>query len=110
MESVMNEDNTPERQARLCVAANDEEPRPLATLQQSERPATDLRPRFDIYRADQVTHTSVLFCGGDWHWSLTDSDGQKLADCGGYPSRSECREAVVSLRNIAGDATIPGPL
>jgi len=61
---------------------------------------------FEIYRADQVRLTSILFGGGDWHWRLTDRSGMVLADCGGYRNHRDCLAVVKALRIEARDATI----
>jgi uncharacterized protein YegP (UPF0339 family) len=62
--------------------------------------------KFDIYRADEVRMTSTQFCGGDWHWQLSDSDGLILLDTGGYASEHECRSAVAILQENAGWASL----
>ncbi|PKB19068.1 hypothetical protein B0I00_1295 [Novosphingobium kunmingense] len=66
------------------------------------------RSHFDIYRAEQVSLTSTLFGGGDWHWRLTDGTGAMVADCGGYRNRRDCLAVVEGLRAEAGLATVSG--
>jgi len=91
------------------LAANDEQPKSLDVVLDHERwAAQDRRPRFEIYRSDQVSLTSILFAGGDWHWRLMDADGKLLADCGGFKVEGDCRKAVIALRDVAGQAFIPG--
>ena len=62
--------------------------------------------KFDIYRADEVRMTSTQFCGGDWHWRLSDAEGLILLDTGGYASEHECRSAVAILQENAGWASL----
>jgi uncharacterized protein YegP (UPF0339 family) len=62
--------------------------------------------RFRIYRTDEVSLTSTLFGGGDWHWQLTGQSGAIIADCGGYRNEAQCLAAVNGLRNEAGLATV----
>lgn len=62
--------------------------------------------QFDVYRADQVSLTSTLFCGGDWHWRLISVSGEVLIDCGGYATRNACYSAVDLLRHEAASATV----
>jgi len=94
--------------SRVRLAANDEQPRSLDVALKHERwAAQDKLPRFEIYRSEQVSVTSILFAGGDWHWRLLDADGKLLADCGGYRAQQDCRAAVVALRDVAGQAVIP---
>lgn len=88
--------------------ANDEKPRPAL----AQRPLNQVGPRpshgrFELYRTDRVSLTSVLFGGGDWHWRLTDAGGAVLVDCGGYKSRRACRAAVLSLQSEAATAQVP---
>jgi uncharacterized protein YegP (UPF0339 family) len=61
---------------------------------------------FEVYRADEVRMTSTQFSGGDWHWRLSDSDGQILLDTGGYASERECRNAIAILQENAGWAIV----
>jgi uncharacterized protein YegP (UPF0339 family) len=50
--------------------------------------------------------TSTQFGGGDWHWRLSDADGQVLLDTGGYASEPECRDAIAILQENAGWAIV----
>jgi uncharacterized protein YegP (UPF0339 family) len=61
---------------------------------------------FDVYRADEVRMTSTQFCGGDWHWRLSDADGLILLDTGGYANERACRGAVAILQENAGWASL----
>lgn len=63
---------------------------------------------FDIYRTEQVRLTSTLFGGGDWHWRLTGSAGEILADCGGYRNHRDCLAVVDALRDAASSAFVSG--
>ncbi|MXP42290.1 DUF1508 domain-containing protein [Altererythrobacter soli] len=62
--------------------------------------------RFDVYRTDEMNVSSTRFCGGDWHWRLTDAAGRTLVDAGGYSTEEGCREAVTILQQRAGYATL----
>jgi uncharacterized protein YegP (UPF0339 family) len=61
---------------------------------------------FDVYREDEVRMTSTQFCGGDWHWRLSDANGLILLDTGGYASEHECRNAISILQENAGWASL----
>jgi len=61
---------------------------------------------FEIYRADEVSLTSVLFSGGDWRWRFYMALGVIGATGGGYSSEAECRAAVITLRRSAQSAKI----
>ena len=107
---MMDEHPSIEPRQRVRTAANDEQPRiPDAVVKHDARAEEDKRPRFDIYLSDRVSLTSTLFGGGDWHWRLVDAGGAVLADCGGYKAEEACRLAVYALRDVAGQASIPGP-
>lgn len=71
-----------------------------------ERPAPDGQCYFEIYRADEVRLTSILFSGGDWRWQFRSGSGALLATSAGYTSEQECATAIVALRNGASGATI----
>jgi uncharacterized protein YegP (UPF0339 family) len=60
---------------------------------------------FEVYRADRVSLTSALFCGGDWRWRFCATDGGVIAGSGGYSSETACLRAVEALRVNAGTAT-----
>ena len=61
---------------------------------------------FSTYRADQISITSALLSGGDWHWRLTASSGAILADCGGYHRESDCLAVITALRSNAHTARL----
>jgi uncharacterized protein YegP (UPF0339 family) len=54
--------------------------------------------RFEVYRADEIRTSSMLFAGGDWRWRLADAAGLTLVEAGGYRSADECRAAITMLR------------
>jgi uncharacterized protein YegP (UPF0339 family) len=95
--------------ARSALAANDgmADFSPAPIVQGSRRDGG--RSHFEVYRAERVGFTSTLFGGGDWHWRLTGSSGAVLADCGGYPSKRACIDAVEALRTEAVSATLSQP-
>jgi len=72
----------------------------LATL--PEKPC-----RFDVYRADEIRTSSVLFAGGDWRWRLSDAAGLTLVEAGGYRSEDQCRRAVALLQRHVPRAEFP---
>ena len=61
---------------------------------------------FDVYRAERVSLTSVLFSGGDWRWKLSTPSGAILVEGGGYSTQALCRAAIAALRTDAASATI----
>jgi uncharacterized protein YegP (UPF0339 family) len=61
---------------------------------------------FEIYRAERVSLTSILFSGGDWRWQFCSPAGTPLAAGGGYASESACAAAVAALRGGAGAAKV----
>ena len=74
-------------------------------------PAPDSQPYFEIYRAERVSLTSILFSGGDWRWRFCSGSGAPIAVSVGYASERECAAAVAALRSNAGRATVRiGPL
>ena len=74
------------------------------SLQCNSEPAGE--PYFEIYRADRVSLTSILFSGGDWRWRFCAPNGRPIADSVGYGSEGECANAVAALRAGASAATI----
>ena len=42
------------------------------------------RAYFEVYRADRVSLTSILFSGGDWRWRFCAPDGTLIATSAGY--------------------------
>jgi len=71
--------------------------------------ADTARCRFEVYRTDEISTNSTQFVGGDWHWRLCDEHGRVLVDAGGYNDEHSCRDAVATLREHAGDASVaPG--
>lgn len=61
---------------------------------------------FEIYRADRVTLTSILFSGEDWRWRFCSIGGSALASGGGFSTASDCLAAVDALRAGAGAAPL----
>jgi uncharacterized protein YegP (UPF0339 family) len=61
---------------------------------------------FDVYRADQVSLTSTLLGGGDWHWRMISVAGEVLIDCGGYTTQSACHSVIELLRHEAASAPV----
>jgi uncharacterized protein YegP (UPF0339 family) len=72
----------------------------------------DLRPAghafFEIYRADRVKLTSILFSGEDWRWRFCSDAGPIVASGDGFASERECLAAVDALRAGAGTASVRG--
>jgi len=66
----------------------------------------DRAPYFEIYRAEEVHRTTILFTGGDWRWRFRCATGEVLAAGMGYRSEAGCRAAVMALRDGAGAARI----
>lgn len=56
---------------------------------------------FEIYRANEVSLTSVLFSGGDWRWRFCMASGVVTASGGGFASEADCEAAVATLRRGA---------
>lgn len=79
---------------------------PEAEADAKTSPRSAGRAQFEIYLADRVSVTSMLFCGGDWHWRLRSAAGATLADCGGYRNEKACIAAVEGLRSEAAQATL----
>ena len=79
----------------------------LAGASASRNPSSAPRPTcfFEIYREEEVSVTSTLFCGGDWHWRLVDAEAHILVEAGGYNSERKCRRAVSILQ---GNASLAG--
>lgn len=73
----------------------------------------DLRPGeqayFEIYRADRVKLTSILFSGEDWRWRFCSGAGLTIASGDGFGTERECTAAVNALRTEAGGARVRGP-
>ena len=63
--------------------------------------------RFEVYRADEIRTSSLLFAGGDWHWRLSDATGQVLVEAGGYRSEGDCRQAIAMLQRHVPRALFP---
>ena len=66
----------------------------------------DGHARFEIYRAERVSLTSILFSGGDWRWRFRSAAGTILVNSEGYSSERACRAAVTALQNNAGSAKV----
>ncbi len=71
------------------------------------RALPDKACHFEVYRADEIRTSSVLFAGGDWHWQLSDAAGEILVEAGGYRSEVDCRKAVAMLRRHVPFALFP---
>lgn len=71
------------------------------------RALPDSACHFEVYRADEIRTSSVLFAGGDWHWQLSDAAGEILVEAGGYRSQVDCRKAVAMLRRHVPFALLP---
>lgn len=69
-------------------------------------PTAEGQPCFEIYRADEVRLTSILFSGGDWRWRFRSGSGVTIATSVGYASERECAAAVAALRGGAGSALV----
>ena len=61
---------------------------------------------FEIYRADRVKLTSILFSGEDWRWRFCSGAGFVIAAGGGFRTRFDCAAAVDALRRCAGTAKV----
>ncbi len=61
---------------------------------------------FEIYRADRVKLTSILFSGEDWRWRFRSAAGLVITSGAGFGSRHECEAAVDALRQSAGTAAV----
>jgi uncharacterized protein YegP (UPF0339 family) len=72
------------------------------------RPQADGEPYFEIYRAERVSLTSILFSGGDWRWRFCSASGVPIAVSIGYASEHACAAAVAALRNGAAAAVVRG--
>jgi uncharacterized protein YegP (UPF0339 family) len=60
---------------------------------------------FEIYRANRVKLTSILFSGEDWRWRFRSSGGLTITGSG-FGSQRECQAAVDALREGAGTAAV----
>lgn len=63
------------------------------------------RMYFEVYRAERVSLTSILFSGEDWRWRFCTPDGETIAGSEGYASEEACRRAVELLQSEAGQAS-----
>lgn len=70
------------------------------------QPRPDGQPYFEIYRADEVRLTSILFSGGDWRWRFCSGAGVPIATSAGYATERQCAASVAALRNGAAAATV----
>lgn len=59
---------------------------------------------FEVRRDDEVSVTSILFCGGAWRWHLCDADGRAIATSEGHSTEPACRKALAAVRAHAGSA------
>jgi uncharacterized protein YegP (UPF0339 family) len=78
----------------------------LRMLGGPHREAERMPGLFEVYREDEVRSTSTGFCGGDWHWRLSNAEGLILLDTGGYPSERTCRQAIAILQETAAFAAV----
>ncbi|NIJ63076.1 uncharacterized protein YegP (UPF0339 family) [Sphingomonas leidyi] len=69
-------------------------------------PAPEDQFCFEIYRAEEVRLTSILFSGGDWRWRFCSASDVTLATSAGYASERDCAAAVAALRSSAGCARV----
>ena len=67
------------------------------------------RAYFEIYRADRVSLTSILFSGDDWRWRFCAPDGTLIATSADYRDERSCADAVAALRGDAGMAEVRHP-
>ena len=72
----------------------------------SSNPAFHGSPYFEIFRAERVSLTSILFSGSDWRWRFCAASGALIASGKGYASERACAEAVAALRNGASTALV----
>jgi len=80
--------------------------RPRAdSVEATLRPAAARQPYFEVFRAREVSLTTILFSGGDWRWRFCSGAGVPIATSAGYVSEDECTAAVAALRGAARDAT-----
>jgi len=79
---------------------------PVGGVEQDLRPAG--QAIFEIYRANRVKLTSILFSGEDWRWRFRSATGLVVASGEGFASECECLAAVDALRAGAGTATLRG--
>jgi uncharacterized protein YegP (UPF0339 family) len=77
-------------------------PRPIADALADADPAGAW---FEIYRANRVKLTSILFSGEDWRWRFRSSAGLTITGTG-FASQRECEAAVEALRESAGTAAV----
>ena len=59
---------------------------------------------FEVRRDEEISVTSILFCGGAWRWHFCAADGRVVAKSVGYSTESACREALKAIRAHAGSA------
>lgn len=68
--------------------------------------AAERQMYFEVYRADRINLTSILFSGGDWRWRFCKADGVMVAGSEGFASEAMCRQAVEALQQHAGTASL----
>jgi uncharacterized protein YegP (UPF0339 family) len=61
---------------------------------------------FDVYHAESMQLTSLLWVGGDWRWRLCTENGKILAAGGGFADEAACMAAVDALRRNASCAGV----
>jgi len=91
----------------LDLAASNDAGLPRAgPVERAPCPTQRDQPYFEIYRADEVRLTSILFSGGDWRWRFCSGAGVPIATSVGYANERDCAAAVAALRCDAGDAPV----
>jgi uncharacterized protein YegP (UPF0339 family) len=79
-----------------------------AAVEEAACPNPDAAPYFEIYRAERISLTTILFSGGDWRWRFCAASGTPIAVSSGYGSERACLAAVAALRGGAGAAMVRG--
>jgi uncharacterized protein YegP (UPF0339 family) len=98
----------PDTPSRIPLARNMARPLAAAAEGQAVLPATR-HAYFEIFYAEAVSVTSILFSGGDWRWRFCSEAGATIAEGEGYSSQRACAAAVAALCSGAGKATIRAP-
>lgn len=91
---------------RLFVASGPTEDSGAGSIGQPRQLDTGNETWFEIYRAERVKLTSILFSGEDWRWRFCSSAGLIIASGTGFRTQGECIAAVDALRTGAGFARV----